>query len=401
MVTQETTIHGEVAPGFESVRDFFEQQFTSGEHSAPASPCTTTARRSSTSGAASPTRTRPAVGARHAWRSRYSTTKGLTATCLHICADRGLVDYDATVATYWPEFAQNGKESITVHHLLTHQAGLAPMPAGREVGSGPVRLGARHPRASKQQTPAWEPGTASGYHAITFGFLVGEIVRRVSGKSVGTFLRDEVATPLGIADEMFIGAPASIEPRVAKLVSESQQNDDARVMFRAFAATPEGALVVSALGIDLDAPPEEQQYIDTPAGHQSEVPAISGIMTARALARMYAALANYGELDGVRLMSEQTVRTMSELQTHRPDKVLMVPVHWSLGYMNGGDDGWPQGPRTTAFGHIGAGGSVGYADPEIEMSFGLVLNKMAGDLLGAGRTASLAAVARAAAEAAG
>ena len=158
---------------------------------------------------------------------------------------------------------------------------------------------------------------------------------------------------------------------------------------------------MSALGIDLDAPAEEQQYIDTPEGHQAEVPAISGIMTARALARMYAALALYGELDGVRLMSEATVRAMSEVQTHRPDKVLMVPVHWSLGYMNGGDDGWPQGPRTTAFGHIGAGGSVGYADPEIGMSFGLVLNKMANDLLGAGRTASLAAVARAAAEAAG
>jgi CubicO group peptidase (beta-lactamase class C family) len=400
MVTQETSIHGEVAPGFESVRDFFEQQFASGEHLGAGVSVYHHGKKVVDLWGGVANQDSGKSWERDTMAICYSTTKGLAATCLHICADRSLVDYDATVATYWPEFAQHGKEAITVRQILAHQAGLAPVPPG--VKSGPDLFDwERVIRATEQQTPAWEPGTASGYHALTFGFLVGEIVRRVSGKSVGTFLRDEVATPLGIADEMYLGAPASIEPRVAKLVTNRERNDDARALFRGFAATPEGALVVSALGLDLDASDEEAQYIDTPAGHQSEVPAISGIMTARALARMYAALATYGELDGVRLMSEERVRKMSEVQTHRPDKVLMVPVQWSLGYMNGGDDGWPQGMRTTAFGHIGAGGSVGYADPEIAMSFGLVLNKMANDLLGAGRTASLAAVARSAAEAAG
>src|SRR4029079_19249209 len=142
----------------------------------------------------------------------YSTTKGLTATCLHVLADRGLVDYEAPVATYWPEFAQNGKAAITVYHLLTHQSGMAPLPEGM-YGAALFDWDAVV-RGLEKEAPAWEPGTASGYHAVTFGFLVGEVVRRVSGKSLGTFLRDEVTVPLGIGDEMYVGLPESAEPRV-------------------------------------------------------------------------------------------------------------------------------------------------------------------------------------------
>lgn len=395
-------VQGTTDAGYEAVRDLLEQQFADGQHIGAGVSVYHHGRKvvdiwgglaDEDTNAPWLTDTMPIC---------YSTTKGLTATCLHILADRGLVDYQAPVSTYWPEFAQNGKANITVYHLLTHQSGMAPLPEG--IVGGPVLFDwERVIHGLEKEAPAWEPGTASGYHALTFGFLVGEVVRRVSGKSLGTFLRDEIAIPLGIADEMFVGAPESVEPRVAKLKAAAGQTEEGRKMLQMLAATPDGKIFVRAMGMNLDAPLDdaEADWLDTPAGHRSEVPAVSGIMTARALARMYAALANYGELDGVRLMSEATVRAMSAVQTSRPDKVIFVPVNWSLGYMNGGQEGWPQGPRDTSFGHIGLGGSVGYADPEIAMSFGLVVNKLAMDLIGAGRTAALAAAARASCEAMG
>lgn len=147
----------------------------------------------------------------------YSTTKGLTSTCLHVLADRGLVDYDAPVATYWPEFAQNGKDKITVYHLLTHQAGMAPVPGtmhGTDLYDWAAVI-----KGLEEMAPAWEPGTESGYHANTYGFLVGEVIRRVSGKTVGTFLREEICAPLGLRD-MYIGAPAEVDGQIAKLVSK-------------------------------------------------------------------------------------------------------------------------------------------------------------------------------------
>jgi CubicO group peptidase (beta-lactamase class C family) len=137
---------------------------------------------------------------------------------------------------------------------------------------------------------------------------------------------------------------------------------------------------------------------NSPASHQAEIPAANGIMTARALARMYACLAGYGEIDGVRLISEERVRIMSERQTYRPDRVIIIPIGWSMGYMTGGIEGWPQGPRVTAFGHAGLGGSIGLCDPEIGFAFGLTLNALALDMLGYGRTAKLAHAARECAE---
>jgi CubicO group peptidase (beta-lactamase class C family) len=391
-------VQGHVEPSFAAVKDALEEQFASGEHIG--------------AGVCVYHRGRKVVDiwggladedAGEPWRAdtlalSYSTTKGLAATCLHILADRGLVDYEAPVARYWPEFAQNGKDEITVYHVLTHQAGLPQVPEGLH---GPDLFDwERVIRGIEEEPPVWKPGTESGYHALTFGFLVGEVVRRVSGKRIGAFLRDEVCTPLGIAEDMFIGAPESAERRIAKLKNRIVMTPELMEQFQAMRTNPD-PLRARALGMR----PNEGvgaagvNHFDTREGHRAEVPAANGIMTAGALARLYACLAGYGELDGVRVLTGERVRLMSQRQTLRPDRIIVVPVGYALGYMTGGTEGWPQGPRVTAFGHAGLGGSIGYCDPEIGLAFGLTVNALAMDLIGYGRTARLADAARQCAEA--
>jgi CubicO group peptidase (beta-lactamase class C family) len=387
-----TQVQGRVEAGFEPVRALFEQQFAQGQHIG--------------AGVAVYHRGRPVVDlwggladedSGRLWEEgtmavSFSTTKGLSALCLHILADRGLVSYDDLVAKYWPEFAANGKEAVTVYHVLTHQAGVPQLSDGLRADT--LTDWDRMVREIAALPPLWAPGTNTGYHAITFGYLVGEIVRRIDGRSVGAFFRDEVAKPLGIR-ELFIGAPADVEPKISTLKSRIEQNAAVAEQMRQFMG-PE-SLAGRALGMNLQG--NMNDMLNSPAGHRAEIPAVNGVMSARGLARMYACLAGYGELDGARIISEGTVRKMSAQQTHRPDAVIIVPVGWALGYMTGGDPGWPQGPRVTSFGHAGFGGSIGYADPEIGMSFGLVVNALTADLIGAGRTAALADAARACAEA--
>jgi CubicO group peptidase (beta-lactamase class C family) len=378
-------VQGTVEAGFEPLRDVFEAQFDEGQHIG--------------AGVAVYHRGRLVADlwggladedAGTPWKHEtmavsYSTTKGLTATCLHVLADRGLVDYQAPVATYWPEFAQNGKSKITVYHLLTHQAGIPQLPDG--CTSEDTLDWEKMIHGIEKLAPVWEPGTDSGYHALNFGWLIGEVVRRVDGRSLGTFLREEICAPLGI-DRMYIGAPASEEPNVAKLKERFEVTPEMEAARKQYQAQG-GSLMQRSMSTEGFA-----EVLDSPAGHAAEIPAVSGIMNAPSLARMYACLANYGELDGARLMSELTVRRMSEQQSYRPDRVIVLPVAFSMGYMNGAP-GWPQGPRNTSFGHPGFGGSIGFADPEIEMSFGFVCNALTLGLTGAGRASGLADAARA------
>jgi CubicO group peptidase (beta-lactamase class C family) len=231
---------------------------------------------------------------------------------------------------------------------------------------------------------------------------VGEIVRRVSGKSVGAFLSEEVCKPLGIEHDMFIGAPESVEPRIAKLKSRIELTPELRQRFQAAGDSPD-PLRARAIGMrpgqSIASGGEGSNQFDTPEGHRAEVPSANGIMTARALARLYSCLANGGQLDGVRIMSDDRVKIMSERQTHRPDRIITLPIGYALGFMCGGDGAWPQGPRVSAFGHAGLGGSIGFCDPAIDMAFGFTLNAMALDLIGYGRTSQLAKAARECAEA--
>lgn len=393
-----TDLHGGVDAAFENVREVLAEQFVDDKHIGAAVSVYFGGRKvvDIWGGLADEDTGTP-------WEAdtlalSYSTTKGMTATCLHVLADRGLVDYEEKVATYWPEFGQLGKEQISVYHLLTHQSGLPQVPEGlhgKDLFDWEQVI-----EGIEKEAPAWEPGTESGYHAITFGFLVGEVVRRVSGKRIGEFLRDEVCRPLGIDDEMFIGAPESVEPRIAKLKNRIVLTPELMEQFRAAQDNPD-PLRARTMGMrpGQGMSGEGANFFDTPEGHRAEVPSANGIMTARALARLYACLANGGELDGVRLMSEERVKTMSERQTHRPDRIIRVPIGYAMGFMTGGNEGWPQGPRVTAFGHAGFGGSIGFCDPEIGMSFGFTTNALAMDLIGYGRTAGLADAARKCAEA--
>lgn len=394
MTTTSTTVHGSVEPGFEPVRTLFERQFAEGQHIGAGLALYHRGRPAADLWGGLADEDRGTPWERGTMAVSFSTTKGLTATCLHILADRELVRYEDPVARYWPEFASNGKGEITVYHLLTHQAGVPQVPAGLTLDD--LTDWDTMVRAIAGEAPLWQPGTESGYHALTFGWLVGEVVRRVDGRSLGTFFREEVAKPLGITG-LHIGAPESAEPHISTLKSLLAASPEMEELRRQFMGPD--SLIGKAMGAHLGG--DLQELLNTRAGHAAEIPAANGVMTARDLARMYACLAGYGELDGVRLLSEATVRRMSERQTFRPDKLIMVEVGWALGYMTGGPAGWPQGPRVSAFGHAGYGGSIGFADPEIGLSFGMVLNLLNADLVGAGRAAALADVARACAEAAG
>lgn len=394
-------VQGHAEPAFEPVRRLLEEQFAAGDHIGAGVAVYYRGRLVADLWGGLADEDAGAPWQRDTMALCFSTTKGLTATCLHILADRGLVNYQAPVSSYWPEFGKDGKERITVYHLLTHQAGLAAVPDGLE-HSDLLDWG-RVIRAIEEQEPLWDPGAESGYHAVTFGFLVGEVVRRVSGKRIGQFLRDEVCAPLGLAD-MYIGAPASVEPRIAKLKNrmvippEMMQQIQQRLQAGGDVMSP---LTMRALGMRPQAMMTGQQdhVFDTPEGHRAEIPAANGIMTARDLARLYACLGGQGELDGVRLLSEERVRIMSAQQTRRLDRVIMFDVGYALGYMTGGIEGWPQGPRVSAFGHAGLGGSIGYCDPEVGLAFGFTTNALTLDLVGYGRTAALAAAARSCAEA--
>jgi CubicO group peptidase (beta-lactamase class C family) len=376
-------VQGTVAPGFEPVRQAFEKQVQDGEHVGGA--VSVYAGGQSVvdlwGGIADEANGKP--WERETMALSYSTTKGLTATCVHILADRGALSYDDKVAKYWPQFGQHGKQDITVYHVLTHQAGIPQIPD--EVTPEDVLNWDRMIEVIESLEPAWPPGTDSGYHAMNFGWLCGELIRRVDGREIKRFLQDEICKPLGLHG-MHIGAPADAEPMIATLVNRMDTSPEARRAWEQ--AAGDSSLTMRSLG------PRGGLDLSTPAAHQAQVPAVNGVMTARDLARMYACLANYGELDGVRLLSEDTVRTMSKQQTHKPDRVIILPIGWAMGYMTGGP-GWPQGPRITSFGHPGFGGSTGFADPEIGMSFGMVTNTLTAGLTGAGRASVLADAARA------
>jgi CubicO group peptidase (beta-lactamase class C family) len=387
-----SVIRGTAAAGFEAVRAEFERQFAEGQHIGAAVAVYQHGRKvvDLWGGLAD-------EDANRAWDEgtmavSFSTTKGLTAACLHLLADRGLVQYGEPVAKYWPEFAANGKAGITVYHLLTHQAGLAAIPA--DLAADDLLDWERVTGALAAETPESAPGAQTAYHAMTFGFLVGEVVRRIDGRSLGTFFRDEIATPLGIT-ELHIGTPDALHPRVATLKPKFELTPE--VVQQVSAMSSPGSLTARAM---TTARGDMSALLSTPAGLRAEIPAANGVMSARDLARFYACLAGYGELDGVRLLSAARVRAMSELQTSGPDGVIPVPINWALGYMAGGIEGRPQGSRVTAFGHPGIGGSIGYADPEIGLAFGFVLNGLAIDIVGTGRATALASIARACAEAA-
>jgi CubicO group peptidase (beta-lactamase class C family) len=308
----------------------------------------------------------------------FSCTKGATALCAHLLADRGELDLDAPVSAVWPEFAKNGKDRIPVRQLLCHQAGL---PALRE----PLPEGALYDwdlmadRLAAEE-PFWEPGTRHGYHALTFGFLVGEVVRRVSGAPLGTFFREQVAGPLDL--DLWLGLPEEDEHRVAPTIPAAMPEslDELPVMHRtamADMASLQGLVLANNGGYLL---PGEA---DTRAAHAADMGSVGAIGNGRSLAGMYRPLALDGSIDRVRLVGPAEIARMGAVASAGGvDAVVLVPSRWSLGFMKGVDNRHLPGIDASsillsdvAFGHAGMGGSLGFADPGARMSFGYSMNQ--------------------------
>jgi len=294
----------------------------------------------------------------------FSTTKAMTALCAHLLADRGLLDLDAPVARYWREFATAGKERIPVRMLLSHTAGLAAI--RQLVSLDALYDWERYAAAIAAEAPWWEPGTANGYHALTFGHLVGELIRRISGKSVGQFLRDEVTTPLGA--DFHIGLPAAEEGRCAEMVGPTAAENAAAGV----GAFDPGSLRAKVLGN----PALRPEVANTSAWRRAEIPAANGHGNARAVAHVMAALACGGALDGVRLLRPESIARAIEVQAYDRDLVLGFRIKWGLGFMLASSE-LPLSPNPRAFGHGGWGGSLGFADLDARVSWAYVMNKMA------------------------
>jgi CubicO group peptidase (beta-lactamase class C family) len=294
----------------------------------------------------------------------FSVGKALAAVCALRLAERGRLDLDAPIARLWPAFAAAGKEAITLRQVLSHRAGLpavrAPLPDGAML-DWPAMV-----EALERQAPWWPPGTAHGYHVNTFGYLVGEVVRRAGGATLGAQLRREVAGPLGA--DVHIGLPASEHARVAEFLWREPPapppppaaDADAHMRWSTY-WNPPG---LSGAG-----------WVNTAAWRAAEMPSANGHGTARGVARVYAALAKGGTIDGVRVLGAPMLEAALAEHASGLDRVLERPSRFGLGFQLTQPER-PLGPNPGAFGHFGAGGSLGFCDPAADLAFGYVMNDL-------------------------
>ncbi len=305
----------------------------------------------------------------------FSTTKGLTAMCAHRLVDQGKLDLDAPVAGYWPEFAQAGKKNLPVSYLLSHRAGLPAVrkPLAPETLYDWDAMCA----ALAEQEPWWEPGTKHGYHAMTYGWLVGEVVRRVAGKTLGAYFRDEIAGPLGL--DCHIGLDPKHFARVSDLQPAPPPAPGEPNLFAEAVNHPESLIAkVLANPPNMLAP----GTVNTPQWRKAEIPAANAHTTARHLARVYGAVSRGGEVDGVRVLTPVSIERAHTEQARGPDAVLGVSTRIALGFMmSQALPGASMGPNPHTFGHPGAGGSLGFADPTAKIGFGYVMNQMGTTLM--------------------
>ena len=376
-------VHGEVAPGFEVVADAFRANFAEHGDVGAATSVYVEGRKvvDIWGGVADSHTGRPY--AEDTLQLVFSTTKGAVAACASLLAQRGELDVDAPVTSYWPEFGEAGKEDIPVRWLLCHKAGLSHVDATLRLDEAlawdPMI------RALEAQAPIWEPGTEHGYHATTYGWLVGEVIRRITGTTVGQFFADEICKPLGL--EFWIGLPDEHQDRVAPLESWGRPSDPGQQALMDQFMGPH-TLLGKALGAPSGVFTETDSVFNLPEVRSAEVPAANGVTNARSLARMYAGLVG-GVEDGPDegLLTDKQIAVASERQTSGPDKILYVETTFGLGFMTSSPFSPYGGPA--GFGHAGAGGSVGFADPEHGIGFGYVMNRMLANLSGDPRTRGL------------
>lgn len=364
------TCGGVVAPGFQRVADMFATNFSAkGEQGA--SVCVYYAGHvvvDLLGGMAD-------AAAGRAWKRDtvslvFSATKAATALCIHLLADRGGVDVDRPVAAYWPEFAENGKASTTIRMVLDHTAGL---PALREeLKADCLTDHAYMTRMISRATPEWEPGSRTAYHPLIGGFILAEIVRRVDGRSLGRFFAEEIARPLGL--DFWIGLPEDEEARVAPMISYRPPREALPTRFSR--AVREAGTLQNLFFFNHG--DWQARGMNTRGGRAAEIGAAGGITNASSLARFYAALVPDGPLG----LSEATLAEFSQASsaTHM-DGMLLQPTRFGPGFMlrmdnrvNDRGDSLIIGPR--AFGHVGAGGSVGFYDPDAQLAFAYTMNRM-------------------------
>ena len=371
-----STITGLVEPGFEPVREEFANNFEQGREIGAAFCAHVEGRKvvDLYGGSFDSSGTRP-YGP-DTLQLVFSTTKGATAVCANLLAQRGLLDMDAPVSTYWPEFAQAGKGSMPVRFMLCHQAGVPAI--DRRLSPDELQAWTPVAEALAEQTPFWEPGTAHGYHALSYGYLVGEVLRRITGRSLGTYFAEEVAAPLGL--EFFIGLPEDYEDRVSPVIGANFEGGLAGD--NADGGAPSGfAATLVARSLNLGGAIRDRDWMNQRAWHAAEIPAGNGITNATSLSRMYAAV--IGAVDGgppEPLLTPAQVELARTPLTSGTDQVFAsvgfkLEQKIGLGF-------WRSSPVTLfggdgSFGHGGAGGSYGFADPEHGLAVGYVMNKMA------------------------
>ena len=370
-------LDGDVAPGFERVRDAFAANFER-NGDVGAAVCVYHHGRKVVDlwgGLADPATGRPWTP--DTLQLVYSATKAATATCAHLLAQRGELDLDRPAAGYWPEFAAEGKADIPVRWLLSHRAGLPvidqPIPLAALLAWDPMTT------ALAAQRPVWEPGTAHGYHGRTFGWLVGEIIRRVSGRSVGRFFAEEIAAPAGL--DFFIGLPEAERARVSRMIIDEPPGPEVADIppeqipeqFRGLVAAFTDPMSLLNRAFALSVPDID---FNDPKVQAAEIPSSNGICTADGLARLYAGL--IGEVDDVRTLDAATTAAATAEQAAGTDRVMLVPSRYASGFMLPTQEAPLGGP--SSFGHPGRGGSLGFADPESGIAFGYVVNHIRQDL---------------------
>jgi CubicO group peptidase (beta-lactamase class C family) len=372
-----TEIHGFVAPGFEPVRDAFAGNFEKGLECGASVAVTRDGEPvvDLWAGDAGPDGS--------PWQEDtivnvYSTTKTMAAISMLMLADRGAIDLAAPVARYWPEFAQGGKADVTVSHVMSHSTGLSGISPPLENSELLYDWDEVCTRLAGME-PWWKPGSASGYHAITQGYLQGEILRRVDGRSIGRFFREEVAEPLGA--DFHIGLDARHDARVGELIPPKTG------IGANAAGGPDSIAARTFASADLNATEPR-----TRAWRVAEIPAAGGIGNARSVARIHSALACGGTVDGVRLMSEAGVERAREEQIRGEDLVLGVPLVFGNGFgLN--DPSFPISPNPRAFFWGGWGGSLAIIDLDARASIAYVMNRMAASLVGDLRGGTIAGAA--------
>lgn len=305
----------------------------------------------------------------------YSTTKGITALCAHQLIERGELDLDAPVARYWPEFAQASKDRLPVRYLLTHQAALPAI--ARPLPSGAWSRWDVMTDALAAQAPWWEPGAGHGYHVNTQGFLIGEVVRRITGTTFGRYLREDLTGPAGM--DFFVGFGPELDGRCADVLPArpSPETDELRRQLSVDPAQLRGHALMRVSAYRNPPGLSGTGVVNTRSWRGAEVPSTNGHGTARAVARLYSGLAGDGTVGGFAVLSREMIARARAEQVYGDDIMLERPTRFGLGFQLTMAER-RLGPNPRAFGHFGAGGSLGFADPDARVAFGYAMNQSRG-----------------------